>query len=372
MKYVDEETLGRRRRFLLLLMTVMLLFCIGVSVMHFHAPTYKERMKVGIIMQGSRGDPGWTRTHYRAIHDAGNALGLDILVRENIREHTSGFQKAIKELYESGAKYIFLTSDAYIEEMSYLAGQYPDVRFAITGVESSAPGLINYSGRFYEARYLSGVLAGRRTKTGVLGYVAQSPVAEVSRGINAFALGAQSVRPDVKVVVAWTGEHETHGSEAVKNLVGNKADIIAYHHRGREVADAAEAAGVDFIGLYEEYPELRHCLTTIEMNWENAYLSILEGTNISIQSNGSRCYWPGTIEGQVFLTPVNPRLALPGDEESLDAARARVLSGQPIFAGELYDRHGRMRCKEGESMPSKNIASDMTWLLKGVETLGRQ
>lgn len=56
----------------------------------------------------------------------------------------------------------------------------------------------------YEARYVTGIVAGKETKSNVIGYVAAFPIPEVIRGINAFTLGAQSVNPDVQVKVLWT------------------------------------------------------------------------------------------------------------------------------------------------------------------------
>jgi phosphodiesterase/alkaline phosphatase D-like protein len=62
----------------------------------------------------------------------------------------------------------------------------------------------NYFGRMYQARYLSGMVAGGMTKSKTIGYVAAFPIPEVIRGINAFALGVQAVNPEAVVRVVWT------------------------------------------------------------------------------------------------------------------------------------------------------------------------
>ena len=62
-----------------------------------------------------------------------------------------------------------------------------------------------YTSKIYQARYLSGIAAGLKTKTNLLGYVAAKPFAEVISGYTAFYLGAKSVNDDVKMVVKYTG-----------------------------------------------------------------------------------------------------------------------------------------------------------------------
>ena len=61
-----------------------------------------------------------------------------------------------------------------------------------------------YFGRMYQPRYLTGIVAGKMTKSNIIGYVAAHPIPEVIRGINAFTLGVRSVNPNAKVHVVWT------------------------------------------------------------------------------------------------------------------------------------------------------------------------
>ncbi len=85
--------------------------------------------------------------------------------------------------------------------------KYPDIYFAHgTGYKSNGKNFVNYFGRIYQARYLSGIVAGMNTKTDKLGYVAamDSSNSEVTGGIDAFALGVYSVNPDAKIYVKVT------------------------------------------------------------------------------------------------------------------------------------------------------------------------
>lgn len=89
----------------------------------------------------------------------------------------------------------------YVEKMSK---QYPDVKFLHCSGYKSTDNMNNYFGRMEEPRYLSGIVAGMKTKSNKIGYVGAFEIPEVVRGINAFTLGAQSVNPNATVEVVWT------------------------------------------------------------------------------------------------------------------------------------------------------------------------
>ena len=84
-----------------------------------------------------------------------------------------------------------------------VAKKYPKIDFEHATGFKSAPNMGTYSGRFYEGRYIQGVIAAKMSKTGVLGYIASFPIPEVISGINATMLGAQSVNPNIKVKIIW-------------------------------------------------------------------------------------------------------------------------------------------------------------------------
>ena len=88
-----------------------------------------------------------------------------------------------------------------------MAAEFPGVIFSHgTGYKSNDTNFNNYFGRIYQARYLSGIAAGMKTKSNLIGYVAAMGVdnSEVTGGINAFALGVESVNPDAKIHVKVT------------------------------------------------------------------------------------------------------------------------------------------------------------------------
>src|SRR3546814_16169726 len=128
----------------------------------------------------------------------------------------------------------------------------------VTGVQTCvlpicfkrAPNLATYSARFYDGRHVIGLIAGKMTKSNVIGYVAPFPIPEVVRGINAVALAARSVNPDVTIKVVWVSSWFDPGKEAdaTKTLIDQGADIIMQHTDSPAPVQVAEDRGVYAFG----------------------------------------------------------------------------------------------------------------------------
>src|SRR5690606_31938757 len=113
-----------------------------------------------------------------------------------------------------------------------------------------APNLSSYNIRFYEGRYLAGLVAGGMTRSNVLGYVAALPIPEVIQGINAFTLAARSVNPKVQVRVVWTQTwfDPPRERDAAEAVIRQRADVLTNHSGSAAVAQAAEAGGAWMLG----------------------------------------------------------------------------------------------------------------------------
>jgi basic membrane protein A len=172
----------------------------------------KEDIKVGVIHIGNPADgSGYSYAHDQGIVAMQKALGLSdsqIIRKNNVNDtDPTATEAAMLECIEEGANIIFGTSWGYMDTMEALAQEYPDVLFSHgSGYKSNDRNFNNYFGRIYQARYLTGIAAGLKTKTNKLGYVAAmgKDNSEVTGGLNAFAMGAYSVNPDAKVYVKVT------------------------------------------------------------------------------------------------------------------------------------------------------------------------
>jgi basic membrane protein A len=138
-------------------------------------------------------------------------------------------------------KIIFTTSFGYMNPTLKVARPSPTAFFHATGYKT-AKNVGIYNARFYEGRYLNGVIAGKMTKSNIAGYVAAFPIPEVVMGINAFTQGMRSVNPKAEVRVIWVNSWFDPGKEreAALTLIAQGADMITHHTDSTAVVQAAE------------------------------------------------------------------------------------------------------------------------------------
>src|ERR1700710_2040236 len=235
-----------------------------------------DKLKVGFIYLGPVGDFGWTYQHelgrQALVKEFGDKIETTYL--ENVSEGPDA-ERSIEQLVRAGNKLIFTTSFGYMEPTLKVAKKYPDVHFEhATGFKQNANMSI-YNGRFYEGRYIQGVIAGKMSKSGVLGYIASFPIPEVIMGINATMLGAQTVNPNIKVKIIWANTWFDPGKEAdaAKALLDQGADVIMQHTDSPAAMQIASERGKLAFGQDSEMIKFgpKTQLTSIMDNWAPYY-----------------------------------------------------------------------------------------------------
>ena len=248
-----------------------------------------------------------------------------------------------------------------------VAKEFPDVHFEhCTGYQSAA-NVLNYTARFYEARYMAGILAGATTKTNILGYVAAFPIPEVLQGINAFTRGAQSVNPNIEVRVVWTSSWYDPGkeSDATKSLIGQKCDVITHHTNSTAVAAACEEAKVPVISYNSAMKKAAPTmlLAGVVHLWDEYY-----SKRIDAQLAGTwkpENLWGGAPEHMIDVVEVSdkaPKEAVQKMREIYDAMEKREFHP---FTGPIVTNEGKEVVAAGQTPTDKDLLS-MNWLVKGV------
>ena len=161
-----------------------------------------DPLKVGFVYLTNPGDHGWTYAHEVGRQELQAHFGdkVETSYVENVPEGPDA-ARVIRELAAQGNKVIFTTSFGYMDPTIRVAKEYPNVHFDhITGYKRSA-NVATGNIRFYEGRYVQGVVAGLTTKSDKIGYLGAFPIPEVIQGINSFARGLRSVNKDAKIKV---------------------------------------------------------------------------------------------------------------------------------------------------------------------------
>lgn len=338
----------------------------------------KEDIKVAVIHIGNPADgSGYTYAHDQGIVGMQKKLGLDdsqIIRKNNVNDSDpTATETAILEAIEEGANIVFGTSWGYMDTMDALAAEHPDVIFSHgTGYKSNGTNFNNYFGRIYQVRYLSGIAAGLKTKSNLIGYVAAmgQDNSEVTGGIDAFAMGIYSVNPDAKVYVKVTNswyspEEETN---AAKALLAEGCDVIAQHCDTPNPQLEAEKAGAFGIGYNSDMSKdaPKATITSAVWDWSAYYTSAVESV-----INGTwtgKNYYGGMAEGLVGISPINESVAAPGTKEAIDKAEKSIIDGSfNVFDGVIETNDGKTVGEEGKTLDDATITGGIKWYFKTVE-----
>jgi len=335
----------------------------------------KEDIKVGVLYISDPDEgSGYSYTHDLGIQGMQENLGLssDQIVRKIVDDSDAQATEAsIRECIDEGCNVIFTTSWGYMETTAAMAEEYPDIYFSHgTGYMSNGKNFNNYFGRIYQARYLSGIVAGMNTKSNLIGYVAaqDSSNSEVTGGIDAFAIGVASVNPDAKINVIVTNSwYDPEKEEAAsRQLLDMGCDVMAQHCDTAYPQTLAQERGVYGIGynsdMSKETPD--SCLTSVIWNWSAYYTSAVKSI-IDGSWDGSN-YYGGMAEGLVGITNL-ASFAAEGTQEKVDEATAAILSGQSnVFDGVMTTNTGETIGQEGSTLDDATITGGINWYYHNV------
>ena len=339
-----------------------------------------EDLRIGLIMISDSAD-AYSGNHIEGMYKAIENLGLDadtnLILKTNVGE-SADCDTAIRELAEAGCQIIFSNSFGHEQFMVTAAPDFPEIQFcAATGYQSALSpddNTYNYFARIYEARYLSGIAAGLKTESNMIGYVAAKPFAEVISGYTAFYLGAKSVNPDVVMYVNYTDEWSHAGKEATnaQALIDMGCDVIGQHSDTSAPSTTAEAAGVWSIGYNDDMIPYAPgaALVSARIDWSVYYTFAL-----ACMLNGDTIpqdWCEGLSEGAVYLSPLNEALIAEGTADAINLAMQALLDGSvQVFQGPLMNVDGTVAVEEGAFYFENENASAPSWdkIIEGINVL---
>jgi basic membrane protein A len=328
----------------------------------------QDKMKVAFVYVGPVGDAGWTYAHDQARKYLMEKMpDVQTTIIESVPEGADS-ERVITQLAEQGHKVIFTTSFGYMDPTINVAKKYPNVVFMHCSGFKTAQNVGTYFGRIYQARYLSGIVAAKSTKSNVIGYVAAHPIPEVIRGINAFMLGVQSVNPQAKVKVVWTNTWYDPAKEkqAALSLLDAGADVIAQHQDTPGPQQAAEEKGKFSVGYNTDMSKMapKAVLTSAVWNWGPYYVNVVDAVKKGTWK--SEQYWGSMKDGVVGLAPYGPMVA-EDTKKLVDTAKNKIVSGQwDVFTGPIKDQSGQVKVADGQKMSDADMLK-FNWFVAGVE-----
>ncbi len=162
----------------------------------------------------------WVQGHEAGKKYLEEQLGDRVTAVSYFHADTEAQAEAIMEqAVEDGADLVFTTAPQLSRATLRLAVRYPKVRFLNCSVDTSFSSIRTYYSRIYEAKFITGAIAGAMANNDRIGYIGSSPIFGVPASINAFALGAQLTNPRARVELRWSCLPGTPQEELVQTGV---------------------------------------------------------------------------------------------------------------------------------------------------------
>lgn len=325
-------------------------------------------LKIGFLYDARIEGYGGSRRHALSASLLEKQLGerVQLVPAEQVDEGQDA-DRVLRQMCMDGCSLIFGTAYGFMDPIIRVARDYPAVRFESHAGFKTADNVGTYNARFYEARYMAGMLAAHASKRGVLAYIAPVPVAEVLQGINAYTLGARAVNPKATVRVIWTNSWRDPARErdAALTLLSQGADVFTHHTDTVAVAEVARERKLKLIGFQADYGKLMPSgllLGSVLPNWDAYYLArtraVLDG------SWGPDRTWGGLKQGMVRLDVVRANVS-PKVRRQLRQVRQQIIQGKKqVFGGVLRGNDGTVRQLAGQL--SDRALQQMNWLVEGV------
>jgi simple sugar transport system substrate-binding protein len=335
-----------------------------------------KKVKVGFVYLTTPGDHGWTYAHEVGRQDVIAHFGdkVETTYIENVPEGPDA-ARVIRDLAKQGNDIIFTTSFGYMDPTLKVAKEFPEIKFEhITGYKRS-PNMATGNIRFYEGRYVQGVVAGLMTKSNKIGYIASFPIPEVIQGINAFGLGLRSVNKDAEVSVIWVNSwyDPVKEADAAKVHIAEGADILAQHTDSPAMLQTAEKAGVYGFGQSSDMKAFapKAQLFSSVNNWGIYYINKIQALMDGSWTTGegpdhwAGNTWAGMADDFLVLSAFEN---MPDDvAKAAQKAADDIKSGaNKIFTGPIRDNTGVEKIPAGKTLNDGELFTTLDYYVEGI------
>lgn len=296
----------------------------------------KEPLHVSFLYRGDPEESAWLNGHDAGRKHIEESFGRILKVRTYRNYHTDEeLARTIDEAATDGANVIFSVSGEDLKETLKAALHYPKIRFYNCSLNEPHKYVPTYYGKVYEVKFLLGVLAAVYAKEHRIGYLADYPIYGTIASINAFAIGAAMIDPQVKIYLKWSTKENVDWR---KELYEDGVSVISAH-------DITKPSwGKEELGLFFWNEEGRRVpLASLRYDWGHYYelilQKILEGREPSGESDYAYNYWYGISSGVIDIEL----------SENLSYYSVKLISllKKAIVSGDIDPFSSEIRSQEG-------------------------
>lgn len=325
-------------------------------------------LEVAFLYDNPIGDVGWVRQHEAGRLAIEKSLGAKVKTKYVQVPTGADSERVMRSLAQGGTKLIYGVSFGYMNPMAKVAAQFPGTTFMNAQGFMTSKNMGVYSARVYEGFYMNGVVAGKMSKTGTVGYIASLPVPEVVQGLNAFMLGMRSVNPKATIKVVWLNTWYDPGREreAANALLVDGADVLTSVLSSPVAVQVAEERGAYAVAWQSDMSKYgpRAQLSYALLDWSNPYVQITQAVADGTWKSSND--WLGVREGVIRMGGLNA--ALPDDvKQMVTRIESDMKSGSfKPFTGPIVDQEGKQRVAAGASMSDDELRK-IDWLAAGIQ-----
>ena len=322
-----------------------------------------NHLQVAFIYAKNRDLSAWTISHDEGRIYLEQALPGKVTTRTYFFADTSeAVEQLLEEAVADGADLVFTTTPQMSRSTLKAAIKHPHVRFLNCSVNIPYSSIRSYYSRIYEAKFITGAIAGTVAKNGKIGYVANYPIYGVPASINAFALGVQLTNPTAKLYLRWSCQTSTAKDEFLRE------GIRVISNRDIPSTDQSYLEH----GVFGTY-QMEDDGTLIPLSspiwlwgkfYETVAKSILDGTWADARDPEAINYWWGMDSGVI---DVELSEHIPEGVRSLaQILRKGLISGRiDPFLRKLVSQDGTIK-NDGTHAFSPNELLHMDWLCDNV------
>ena len=186
-----------------------------------------EALKVGLILAGSATDGGWNQLAADALAQVKTKLGAQVAVIQKVTQDKAGDE--LRDYAADGYQLVIAHGYEFLNPAAEAAKTITATKFAVSGADVAKPGIATLDFDLSQASYQLGIIAGRMTKTGKLGFLGGAPFPSVKACYRGFVAGAKSVKPDVTVAEAYTSWDEPVKSKSQTEAFLRQGIDLVYH-----------------------------------------------------------------------------------------------------------------------------------------------
>lgn len=322
-----------------------------------------EMLKIAFIYNKTAATSGWSYAHELGRMHLEQVYGgrLKTMALDNAGTEPE-IENAVEQAVAAGCNMIFTTGPQMADQSVRSAIRHPEVRFYNCSIKMSYSSIYTYYGRMYEAKFLLGAIAAAMTKSDRLGYVADYPIYGTLANINAFAMGARMINPNVKIYLEWSRTKESDPALRLK-----EAGIT--YISGEEMITPDKASREYGLYVKREDGTLENLAAPI-WHWGKFYERIVKSVCLgggeipSLKGKKAVNYWWG-MSAEVIDVIYSQNLPH-GIHRLMDFLKNSIRAGSfHPFDGLIYSQNGKVQCQDGESLTAEEIIS-MDWLAENV------